>query len=103
MRKALRAFDLIYRVGGEEFVVLLPGADLAETLEVGERLRAAVGGCVSQGVRVTLSAGAAAATGAAVSFNGLYAHADAALLRAKRAGRDRVVAAALDAPSLAAA
>ena len=42
MRKALRAFDLVYRVGGEEFVVLLPGADLERTLEVGERLRAAV-------------------------------------------------------------
>src|SRR5215207_8715247 len=42
MRKALRAFDLVYRVGGEEFVVLLPGADVEHTIEVGERLREAV-------------------------------------------------------------
>ena len=93
MRKALRAFDLIYRFGGEEFVVLLPGAGLAETVEAGERLRRAVRDCTSHGVRVTLSVGAATATGAAVSFTALYADADAALLRAKRAGRDRVTAA----------
>jgi diguanylate cyclase (GGDEF)-like protein len=103
MRKALRAFDLIYRVGGEEFVVLLPGADLEQTIEVGERLRTAVAGCTTGGVRVTLSAGAASATGAAVSFSELYAQADAALLRAKRAGRDRVMAAGLDVAPLAAA
>jgi diguanylate cyclase (GGDEF)-like protein len=93
MRKALRAFDLIYRVGGEEFVVLLPGADLAQTVEVGERLRAAVAGGSSRGISVTMSAGAAAATGSDVRFADLYAEADAALLRAKRAGRDRVEAA----------
>jgi diguanylate cyclase (GGDEF)-like protein len=94
MRKALRAFDLIYRVGGEEFVVLLPGADLAKTVEVGERLRAAVAEAAPSGIRVTLSAGAAAATGRDVRFAELYAEADAALLRAKRSGRDRVEAAA---------
>ena len=93
MRKALRAFDLIYRVGGEEFVVLLPGADLAKTIEVGERLRAAVAEAAPSGIRVTLSAGAAAATGRDVRFAELYAEADAALLRAKRGGRDRVEAA----------
>jgi diguanylate cyclase (GGDEF)-like protein len=94
MRKALRAFDLIYRVGGEEFVVLLPGADLAKTVEVGERLRAAVAEAAPSGIRVTLSAGAAAATGRDVRFAELYAEADAALLHAKRSGRDRVEAAA---------
>jgi diguanylate cyclase (GGDEF)-like protein len=93
MRKALRAFDLIYRVGGEEFVVLLPGADLAKTVEVGERLREAVAAASPHGIRVTLSAGAAAATGEGVRFADLYADADAALLRAKRGGRDRVEAA----------
>jgi diguanylate cyclase (GGDEF)-like protein len=97
MRKTLRAFDLIYRVGGEEFVVLLPGADLEKTLEVGERLRAAVAASVTGGVQVTLSAGAAAATGAAVRFTDLYGRADAALLRAKRGGRNRVEAAGLEA------
>jgi diguanylate cyclase (GGDEF)-like protein len=99
MRKALRAFDLIYRVGGEEFVVLLPGADLAKTVEVGECLRAAVAEAAPNGIRVTLSAGAAAATGRDVRFAELYAEADAALLRAKRGGRDRVEAAAALTPA----
>jgi diguanylate cyclase (GGDEF)-like protein len=94
MRKALRAFDLVYRIGGEEFVVLLPGADLERTIEVGERLRLAVAESRSGDLAVTMSLGAAAARGRAVRFADLYAAADAALYAAKRSGRDRVCAAA---------
>jgi len=93
MRKALRAFDLVYRIGGEEFVVLLPGADLARTIEVGERLREAVAGQRTGEVGVTLSLGAAAARGGAVRFLDLYGAADAALYDAKRGGRNRLCAA----------
>jgi diguanylate cyclase (GGDEF)-like protein len=93
MRKALRAFDLVYRIGGEEFVVLLPGADLERTLEVGERLRAAVSEHRTGGITVTMSLGAASARGSAVRFAELYGAADAALYEAKRTGRDRVCAA----------
>ncbi len=93
MRKALRAFDLVYRVGGEEFVVLLPGANLERAIEVGERLREAVAEQRTQGVGVTMSLGAAAARGGAVRFLDLYGAADAALYAAKRGGRDRVCAA----------
>ena len=39
IRKSLRSFELVYRIGGEEFLVLLPGVDLAEALDIGERLR----------------------------------------------------------------
>jgi diguanylate cyclase (GGDEF)-like protein len=93
MRKALRAFDLVYRIGGEEFVVLLPGADLQRTIEVGERLRVAVAESRSGDLSVTMSFGAAAARGRAVRFADLYAAADVALYAAKRSGRDRVCAA----------
>jgi diguanylate cyclase (GGDEF)-like protein len=93
MRKALRAFDLVYRVGGEEFVVLLPGADLERTMEVGERLREAVAACRTGDIAVTMSVGAAAARGGGVRFLDLYGAADAALYTAKRGGRDRVCAA----------
>jgi diguanylate cyclase (GGDEF)-like protein len=93
LRKALRAFDLVYRIGGEEFVVLLPGADLEHTLEVAERLRAAVGEHRTGDIAVTMSVGAAAARGRAVRFADLYSAADAALYEAKRSGRDRVCAA----------
>jgi diguanylate cyclase (GGDEF)-like protein len=93
IRKALRAFDLVYRIGGEEFVVLLPGADLERTVEVGERLRAAVAEQRTGEIAVTISIGAAAARGSAVRFTELYAAADDALYAAKRDGRDRVCAA----------
>ncbi len=39
LRKQLRAFDLAYRIGGEEFLVLLPGANLEQTAVMAERLR----------------------------------------------------------------
>jgi diguanylate cyclase (GGDEF)-like protein len=93
MRKALRAFDLVYRIGGEEFVVLLPGADLEHAVEVGERLRAAVAESRTGHIAVTMSLGAVAARGSGVRFAELYAGADAALYEAKRSGRDRVCAA----------
>jgi diguanylate cyclase (GGDEF)-like protein len=92
MRKALRAFDLVYRVGGEEFVVLLPGADLERTVEVGERLRNAVAEHGTGDIAVTMSLGAAAARGGGVRFDELYTDADAALYAAKRGGRNRVCA-----------
>ena len=93
LRKALRAFDLCYRIGGEEFVVLLPGADLEHTVEVGERLRAAVAESRTGDIAVTMSLGAVAARGSEVRFAELYRDADVALYEAKRAGRDRVCAA----------
>jgi diguanylate cyclase (GGDEF)-like protein len=90
MRKALRAFDLVYRVGGEEFVILLPGANLERTMEVGERIRSAIAECRTGDIAVTISIGAAAARGGGVRFLDLYGAADAALYAAKRDGRDRV-------------
>ena len=93
LRKALRAFDLVYRIGGEEFVVLLPGADLEHAIEVAERLRAAVAEQRTDDVAVTMSLGVTAARGGEVRFAELYGAADAALYEAKRAGRNRVRAA----------
>jgi diguanylate cyclase (GGDEF)-like protein len=94
MRSELRAFDLIYRLGGEEFAIMLPGADLAKTREIAERLRAAVARSSTGGVSVTMSFGAGAVSGSGVRLVQLYAEADAALYRAKRAGRNRVGAVA---------
>jgi diguanylate cyclase (GGDEF)-like protein len=42
MRKRLRAFDLAYRIGGEEFLMLLPGANVEETAAIAEDLREAL-------------------------------------------------------------
>lgn len=89
LRKSLgRAFDLAYRVGGDEFVVLLPGASLAETHALAERMRATVGAAVHRpGIQVTMSLGVSASEkGERFDFERVLHHADAALYEAKRNG-----------------
>jgi diguanylate cyclase (GGDEF)-like protein len=90
LRKQLRSFELIYRLGGEEFLVLLPGATLGDATDVGERLCEAARQCHSAQVKVTMSVGASTQSGAEVDFDRLFAAADAALYRAKSNGRDQV-------------
>jgi diguanylate cyclase (GGDEF)-like protein len=89
-RRALRAYDLAYRVGGEEFVVLMPGASEEEARALAEQLRAAVGGEPIAGRALTMSFGVAVSGAAGFDLDTQYARADAALYEAKRAGRDRV-------------
>jgi diguanylate cyclase (GGDEF)-like protein len=101
IRMSLRSFELVYRIGGEELLVVLPGVDVAGGCDVGERLRTAVASARPAGLDVTISAGVAAAAGARVRYEDLFRQADAALLRAKRAGRNRVMAAGVE-PRLAA-
>jgi diguanylate cyclase (GGDEF)-like protein len=93
---AVREDDVPARFGGEEFVVLLRNPDPGVAVEVGERIRTAVRGLELRrlGVRgVSVSVGVAVATEPDESIEDLIATADRALYRAKRAGRDRVVAA----------
>jgi diguanylate cyclase (GGDEF)-like protein len=92
MRKQLRAFDLAYRLGGEEFLILLPGAELGAAVELAERLRSAVGGDpVADGVSITMSFGVAASLReGGFEYDQVFADADASLYEAKRGGRDRV-------------
>lgn len=94
LRKQLRAFDLVYRLGGEEFLVLLPGSDVEHAEERAERLREAVADASMTGdVRLTMSFGvSASAPGEEFEYEAVFARADAALYEAKRAGRDMVVA-----------
>jgi diguanylate cyclase (GGDEF)-like protein len=90
-RLTLRAYEMAYRLGGEEFLVLLPGATVAEAEEVAERLRASISAAPIAGQEVRMSFGVAAPPdGEPFDFDALYAQADAALYRAKRGGRDRV-------------
>jgi diguanylate cyclase (GGDEF)-like protein len=92
LRAQLRAYDLAYRTGGEEFVVLLPGCDLDETAAMAERLRHAVAAnTVGGGLHVTMSFGVSASQRNRVfDYDGVCAEADAALYEAKHAGRDAV-------------
>jgi PleD family two-component response regulator len=103
IRKELRAYDLAYRLGGEEFVVLLPGATREGAGELAERLRRAVEGEAVEQIPVTASFGVAASGREGLAFRMLFEAADEALYRSKAAGRNRVCMAADGAsePSLA--
>lgn len=92
LRKRLHSFDLIYRLGGEEFLIVLPGLDSDAGCDVAERLRSAIERARPAGVAVTVSVGVSAAGGERVEYESLFKAADEALYRAKRGGRNRVVA-----------
>jgi diguanylate cyclase (GGDEF)-like protein len=89
LREQLRSFELVYRVGGEEFLLLLPGTSLKDAAEVAERLRVALEQARPGGIAVTASFGVATGSGR-TRFDDLFAAADASLYRAKAAGRNRV-------------
>ncbi len=93
LRKRLHSFELVYRLGGEEFLVVLPGVAEQGGRRVAERLRAAIGSLSPAGVPITVSIGVSAARGERVQYEPLFAAADAALYEAKRAGRNRVAVA----------
>jgi diguanylate cyclase (GGDEF)-like protein len=96
LRKQLRAFDLAYRLGGEEFLILVPGSDLEQTAELAERLRERVADSrVGEGVQVTMSLGVGASEhGERFNYAAVFSVADAALYSAKHHGRNRVCVAA---------
>lgn len=90
----LRLGDVLCRIGGDEFVVVAPEADLAGAVELAERLREAVRAAADRvvpGAGVTASLGVAVAPSQAQGPRDLLDRADAALYAAKAAGRDRVV------------
>jgi diguanylate cyclase (GGDEF)-like protein len=90
MRRSLRTFELLYRLGGDEFLLILPGATPAEATRLAERLRDAVATARPQGQPVTASFGVAGGPGATLQFGALLAEADVALYEAKAAGGDTV-------------
>ncbi len=93
LRKQLRSFELIYRIGGEEFLVVLPGASALAARALAEKLCAAARSCSSDALSVTLSVGTATLRGHDVQFRRIFEAADRALYHAKRGGRDRVATA----------
>lgn len=96
MGLSLRENDLIGRLGGEEFGVLLPETALERALRTAERIRAAVEDAPvavrDAWVGCTVSVGAAEYRGANDSLDDLIRRADQMLMRAKEGGRNRVCA-----------
>ena len=94
---AVRAVDVLARLGGEEFAVVIPAADAARAKEVAERLRLRLvqkpfpvrRGTVQ--LPITVSIGVAVSARGAGTPASLLSRADSALYRAKREGRNRVV------------
>jgi diguanylate cyclase (GGDEF)-like protein len=93
-----REGDVVARVGGEEFVLVLAGVDADGAREACERVRRAVEAyawnALQEGMQVTLSIGLVQGDGTQ-AVDALLHHADERLYAAKRAGRNRVVATAL--------
>jgi len=100
LSEATREIDVVARWGGEEFIVLLPRAGLDETAMVAERVRAAVAREPmfdgSRTIPLTVSVGFAVRPHDGLSADDLFKAADAALLHAKRSGKNRVEHAASD-------
>jgi len=96
LRQHMRAYDYVGRYGGEEFLVLLPACDTPAGLTIVERLRAGIASTPVQAsnleVSITVSIGLSSTADVGLDSALLIAAADAALYRAKAAGRDRVAA-----------
>jgi diguanylate cyclase (GGDEF)-like protein len=90
MRAVIRAGDSIYRIGGEEILVVLPGAAKDDAVGVAQRLRRAVRERRPGGVEVTISVGVAVSGPGPMDSHELINLADSALYSAKAGGRDRV-------------
>jgi diguanylate cyclase (GGDEF)-like protein/putative nucleotidyltransferase with HDIG domain len=95
----LRDYDVPARFGGEEFAILLPETSREQALEIGERIRSAVGAArfdvstSAQPIAVTISVGVANCPDDGTDANSLIHQADLAVYRAKLQGRNRVLAA----------
>ena len=95
LSKSIRSSDIAFRVGGEEFCVLLPSCEMKAAIQSAERIRLAASNYKlnqkNQNINITVSIGVASFPSDAESFDGLFRRADQRLYQAKEAGRNQVI------------
>ena len=96
LMSTFRQVDIVARVGGEEFAVLLPSTDLQTALKIANRLRENVASQVVEvdgvKIRYTVSGGVASMDDSISGLDALMKRADQALYQAKASGRNRIQA-----------
>ena len=96
IRENIRNVDMPCRVGGEEFIIILPATELHLAQKIGERIRKAIAakpfsaGALSGTLNITVSVGLSTLAGSSDKVDDFLKRADQALYRAKREGRNRV-------------
>jgi two-component system, cell cycle response regulator len=96
LKQSIRNIDMICRIGGEEFVIVLPGTNAEVATKIADRMRRNISGKpFNVGARtgpltVTVSIGVAAVEGSSDTMDAIMKRADEALYSAKRQGRNRV-------------
>ncbi len=93
---SVRETDIVARIGGEEFVILLPETKLQQTIDLAERICIAVENLNVRTddaiIKLTVSIGVSTWSKAINSIDAMIEHADKALYKAKNTGRNRVIA-----------
>lgn len=95
METSLRTYDLLGRIGGEEFLIASPGSSMDDAATLAERIREKIKarkiGAKPHEISVTISAGVTSLAEQDSRMNALLIRADEALYQAKKQGRDRVI------------
>lgn len=94
-RQSLRIYDIVGRIGGEEFAFVLPNTEIALGIEIAERMRENIENATvkiedGRDIKFTVSIGVAALTNDKSSIDSLLIQSDKAMYKAKRSGRNRV-------------
>jgi two-component system, cell cycle response regulator len=98
MKLSVRGIDLVCRLGGEEFVIVMPDTDPIRGFRIADRIRQSVGNVPfkihggKKEISVTVSVGMTGLRGEDLTVDALLKRADDALYKAKRDGRNRVIA-----------
>jgi diguanylate cyclase (GGDEF)-like protein len=95
LRETLRTVDIVGRMGGEEFAILMPETDLQEAAEIAERLRETIAKCdvileAGLPLHFSVSIGVSTMKDKEVNMDILISQADTALYQAKNTGRNKV-------------